>query len=141
MAVFCLVHGQPLSKAFSVNVDNDQTVDDLKDRIVKSKKAPELNYVATNQLSLWRVKVSTSDKARLELYANYTPRDQAIESVLGGEPLEDPTCELDEFFRAPPKNHIHVIVEFASQTAVKEECPKEYRCVLLSSLCLGGSPK
>jgi hypothetical protein len=53
-----------------------------------------------------------------------------------------PTWKISKAFPdVPAEEHIHVIVEFASQTAVKEECPKEYRCVLLSSLCLGGSPK
>ncbi|ORZ04326.1 hypothetical protein BCR41DRAFT_425991 [Lobosporangium transversale] len=47
LKLFCIVEGEP---AFSVNINSDQTIDDLKDAI-KAKK-PGLDHVAANLLTL-----------------------------------------------------------------------------------------
>ncbi|KAG0010901.1 hypothetical protein BGZ81_002491, partial [Podila clonocystis] len=60
MTLFCLVDGEATSSAFSIKIPPNDTVDDLKN-LIKTKKTPEFEDVAANELTLWRVSIPITD--------------------------------------------------------------------------------
>jgi len=100
-----LVRGEDLIHAFSVKINKDATVGELKNAI----KAEKLNSFAkfdANTIKLQKVNISTTAFKALK------NAETDIETNLGGVMLEDVTSEIaDEFGNLPAKRHIHVIVE------------------------------
>ncbi|KAF9974932.1 hypothetical protein BGZ75_000672, partial [Mortierella antarctica] len=60
MTLFCLMDGESLSKAFSIKIHLDDTVDDLK-KLIKTEQAPAFDNLTANSLTLWKVSVPISD--------------------------------------------------------------------------------
>jgi len=99
--LFCLVNGDnPVDRAFSVNVSNSNTVDELKE-LIKAKKQPEFDDIAADKLTLWRVNISQDELPELDA-------DADPETL--GEKLS-PLSEIAEAFPdGVKKKHIHIIV-------------------------------
>ena len=111
VAIFCLVHGKPISNAFPIDIALNQTIGHLKQEI-KKKKPNVFQDIDADELTLWMVSVSTSDKQIFQEFAQRASQESAVEEVLGGVKLDDPTTEIkDVFGDQPPKKHIHIIVK------------------------------
>jgi hypothetical protein len=101
VTIFCLVQGQ--SSAFPIRISKSLFVADLKKEI-KKEKAPELDDIATDRLELWKVDIPSHDAAAIQ---------QLIlkENEAQGVHLLDPTFEIEDYFSAPERRHIHVMVK------------------------------
>ena len=56
LKLFCYVRGDDHSYAFVVNIDEDETVADLR-KAIKEKKKPKFDDVPADSLSLWKASV------------------------------------------------------------------------------------
>jgi hypothetical protein len=109
VTLYCLVRGgEDLSHVFSVKINKDATVGELK----KAIKAERLNSFAkfdAATIVLRKVNIPTTQKMAFEALKN---AEADIKTDLGGVTMEDVTSEIaDEFGNLPTKRHIHVIVE------------------------------
>ncbi|KAF9556637.1 hypothetical protein EC968_008102 [Mortierella alpina] len=94
LTLFCLVDGETLSRAFSVKIQSNDSVDDLKETI-KAKKAHDSSDIDANSLTLWKVSVPVSDDEEeapfmldtLSEKKKLNPRID-ISTVFGDEPLK-----------------------------------------------------
>ncbi|KAF9212485.1 hypothetical protein BGZ59_006689, partial [Podila verticillata] len=50
--LFCLVEGEATTKAFSINIPLNNTVDDLKN-LIKTACSPQFDDIAADKLTLW----------------------------------------------------------------------------------------
>ena len=93
--LFCSIEGT--STDFSVTIDANETIDDLKKRI-KYENAPDLNDINPAKLKLWKVEI---------------PDDQEIDfSSLAPEDELKPTRRINRYWEAtPPEEHVHVLVK------------------------------
>ncbi|KAF9924655.1 hypothetical protein BGZ67_009152, partial [Mortierella alpina] len=102
LTLFCLVDGEATSNAFSVKVSPNDTVDNLKE-LIKNKKAPEFDDIATDKLTLWRI-------AHSVVAAN--KHQPVLLNVIDSQTELDPTDDISEVFeQQPPKKTIHIIVQ------------------------------
>ena len=92
--LFCSIEGT--STDFSVTIDANETIDDLKE-LIKNKNAPDLNDINPAKLKLWKVD---------------TPDDQEIDfSSLAPEDELKPTWSVGDYWQTkPPMKHIHVLI-------------------------------
>ncbi|CAG8597256.1 7978_t:CDS:2 [Ambispora leptoticha] len=103
----CLVFGDPIEHAFTVKIDRDETISELKE-IIKTKKQNAFYNVDANELVLWKVNVSL-DKQDDTLLKNASVTD--LKTVLNGEKLL-PLFKIRKAFpNEPDDEHIHVIVQ------------------------------
>ncbi|KAG0240233.1 hypothetical protein BGX31_002166 [Mortierella sp. GBA43] len=65
LRLFCLVEGDPSSRAFEVEIPRTCIVSFLKD-LTKTKQAPEFDDIDANELTLWKV-VSTPQHRKVFL--------------------------------------------------------------------------
>ncbi|KAG0271062.1 hypothetical protein BGZ95_001195 [Linnemannia exigua] len=56
LTLFCLVDGDAPSRAFCVDIDQEETVGHLKD-LIKAKKSKDFSDIDANMLTLWRVSI------------------------------------------------------------------------------------
>lgn len=107
LKLFCILfpdEDPKLKKLFSVSINDDQTVDDLKDAI-KHKKANQLKEIDADQLTLYKVLIENGQLKQVL-------QDIVLESDEAPE-LEDPSLTLLEVFQpadVKPK-HLHIIVK------------------------------
>ncbi|KAF9086616.1 hypothetical protein BGX27_003151, partial [Mortierella sp. AM989] len=95
--LFCIIDGD--STAFSVKIEPEDTVDDLKDAI-KKKQSPLFDHIRASELNLWSVDVA-DDGIPVNLI-----------NVESKTLLTKSTNEISEVFgTTPPKKTIHVIVQ------------------------------
>ncbi|KAG0364826.1 hypothetical protein BGZ54_007114 [Gamsiella multidivaricata] len=104
LRLFCLVSGDPISRAFSVIASSGSTVDDLKN-LIKAKKTPKFDDVTASQLTLWRVSIlDTDDDEHEDL--------PILLDALNEKKELRPTSDLSEVFsEGAPKKTIHIIVQ------------------------------
>jgi hypothetical protein len=67
----CLAYGQPLSRAFPVEIGRRKTIGMLK-KVIKADKSPEFDGFAADHLQLWKVDMRLGDSKELE---RFEPRD------------------------------------------------------------------
>ena len=106
LSLFCLVDGDASSNTFSVKIPSSDTVDDLKNLIVKGDQAPAFRDVAAKDLILWRVSlpVITANKHK-----------PIVLSKIDFKTELDPTDDMSDVFADnPPKKTIHIIVQLSS---------------------------
>ncbi|KAF9947660.1 hypothetical protein BGZ70_002574 [Mortierella alpina] len=105
LTLFCLVDGENLSRAFSVKIQPDDTVDDLKE-IIKTKKSHDFSDIDANSLTLWKVSIP--------IVAAESHKIISLDSVESkGELL--PSDEVSEVYGdAPSKRTVHVLVKRSS---------------------------
>ncbi|KAF9922559.1 hypothetical protein BGZ67_010386 [Mortierella alpina] len=105
LTLFCLVDGENLSRAFSVKIQPDDTVDDLKE-IIKTKKTHDFSDIDANSLTLWRVSVP--------IVAAESHKIISLDSVESKDELL-PSDEVSEVYGdAPSKRTVHVLVKRSS---------------------------
>jgi hypothetical protein len=56
----CLVFGQPKERIFQIEIESTKCVSNLKD-LIKEKKKPQLDYIAADELDLWKISVPYLD--------------------------------------------------------------------------------
>ena len=104
--LFCIVLGE--TTAFPVDIDENMTVGHLKDAI-KEKTKPGLDRFAAHALTLYKVNIDMSDKAK------FTKEIQDISQDLSKTEKElfNPSEELSNVFgeTGPPKGKIHILVK------------------------------
>ena len=108
----CIVRGDipPTQRAFTIDISPSKTIDYLRDAI-KMKLSPRFDFIAANQLTLWKVDIpldNPNDKlALLEASINFDIKDE-----LGGNLLL-PTRKIGKVFTGELiEEHIHVIAEY-----------------------------
>lgn len=104
--IFCLIyveHVEPVINAFSVKIDENETIDILKE-LIKEKKKNDFHDIDADKLKLWKVNISIEDTSALENLVLENNKEKGVQELL---PMDD----IADFFSAPPKKHIHVIVE------------------------------
>ena len=104
ITLFCLFHGELAQHAFSVSILTTSIIDKLKD-VIKEKQPNDLRDIDTNKLVLWKVNIPIDDAdAVLKDLILENNEEKGIQELL---PMDD----ITNVFPAPPKKHIHVIVE------------------------------
>ncbi|KAG0246542.1 hypothetical protein BG011_002390, partial [Mortierella polycephala] len=100
LTLFCLVDGEPTSRAFPLSTPSSQTSGGLKN-LVKIKKTPVFDDIDADQLTVWQVSIpATEDEAPIVL------------DTLNEKKKLMPTDDLsDVFIEKPPKKTIHIIVQ------------------------------
>ncbi|KAF9920790.1 hypothetical protein BGZ67_000991, partial [Mortierella alpina] len=102
MTLFCLVDGETLSRAFSVKIQPDDSVDDLKE-FIKAKKAHDFSDIDANSLTLWKVSLSIPDDEE---------ETSITLDALSDKKRLPPTNRLSKLFlEAPLEDTIHIIVQ------------------------------
>lgn len=99
----CLIHGNNISAAFPVKVDNDKTIGELK-KIIKDENSNEFFGVDAKDLTLWKVEIPDNDDDDDEI-KKLILQDNQKTKLLGIRYIEDYWTD------SPPKRCIHVIVE------------------------------
>ena len=111
----CLVVGEnPYENVFEVDIDNNKTVNRLKDAI-KEKKQNDFANVDADKLKLWKVDISLEEEnKKLELVN--TKINVNIKDELGGVELL-PLSKISKHFTSQPADeHIHIIVQRPVET-------------------------
>ena len=100
--LFCLVDGEPTSRAFPINASLADTVGNLKDHI-KAKNAVDFSDVDANKLTLWKVSIPMNAAKK---------HDAVILDSLDSKEELFPSDELSDIFgKTPPKGTAHIIVQ------------------------------
>jgi len=109
----CLVFGDPIENAFTVKVDNDETISELKE-IIKIKKQNTFNDIDANELSLWKINASL-DKLNQFICEN----DTDVKTI--GVQLF-PLDKVGKEFPEPADKRVHVIVQHnKASTSIAEK--------------------
>jgi hypothetical protein len=107
LEINCLVHGEPRSRIFPVEIASTKTVGALKDAI-KEKKQHTFQHVDADALVLWRVSV---------------PDNQDLVETLGDlvdEESLSPVHGLSKVFSNRPKEeYLHIVVKGPSIEAIE----------------------
>ncbi|GBC23346.1 kinase-like domain-containing protein [Rhizophagus irregularis DAOM 181602=DAOM 197198] len=99
ITLFCLVKGNTTANAFSVKINRDEPISELKDAI-KAKKSPEFDNFPADRLRLWKKEIPNDQD---DLLSNL---------ILNDEPELLATREIGDYWtEKPPKRHIYVIVK------------------------------
>ncbi|CAO3568678.1 unnamed protein product [Mortierella alpina] len=123
VTLFCLVDGEILSRAFSVQIQPVDSVDDLKE-IIKAKKAHDFSNIDANSLTLWKVSLSLPDdddansltlwKVSLSLPVDEEETPITLDALSEKKKLP-PTYRLSKLSVEPPlEDTIHIIVQHPS---------------------------
>lgn len=99
----CLIHGNNISAAFPVKVDNDKTIGELK-KIIKDENSNEFFGVDAKNLTLWKVEIPVNDDDKEEI-KQLILQDNQKTKLLGIRYIEDYWTD------SPLKRCIHIIVE------------------------------
>ncbi|RIA87993.1 hypothetical protein C1645_853321 [Glomus cerebriforme] len=99
ITLFCLVKGNTSEKAFSVKINKDEPISELK-KAIKAEKHKSFHGVEADELKLWKVNIPGDQDDQLR---NLILQDS--DELLAINDIGDywPT--------PPPKKHIHVIVK------------------------------
>jgi len=100
----CLVHGEPVENAFTVDIERSKTISYLRE-LIKEKKAPRFNDVAADELTLWAVSIPDDDTAALEELVLENNKERGVQKLL-------PLRKISKVFPGKPADeYIHIIVE------------------------------
>ncbi|GES97918.1 hypothetical protein GLOIN_2v1571020 [Rhizophagus clarus] len=122
----CLVVDEnPYENVFEVDIDNNKTVNRLKDAIKENQKL-FFDNIAPKELKLWKVDISLKEEnKKLELVN--TKINVNIKKDLGGEKLL-PLSKINKHFPSQPTDeHIHIIVQRPVETK-EVHCTATYGC-------------
>jgi hypothetical protein len=102
LKLFCLLQGQPFVKAFPVNIENGETIGDLK-KLVKGELKSNLEGVDASDLELWKVSI---------LHGDLNALDEASRRIDRGEQIHlDPMDVVGELFPEPPPKTVHIMIK------------------------------
>ncbi|KAF9178381.1 hypothetical protein BGZ51_007824 [Haplosporangium sp. Z 767] len=102
LTLFCLVDGEPTSRAFPLSAPLSQTIGGLK-KLIKTENAVEFKDVDANDLTLWQVSIPVDPAKKYDVVSLDTvdPKQELM-----------PTDDLsDVFVEKPPKKSIHIVVQ------------------------------
>src|SRR5688572_19980673 len=107
ITLFCLIKGNTIANAFSVKINRDEPISELK-KAIKAEKQNDFAGVDADKLKLWKVEISDE-------------RDDILGNLLLQDEHKLPaTREIGEYWaEKPPKRHIHVIVSPPETTTGK----------------------
>jgi hypothetical protein len=101
VTIFCLVQGHSAEQAFPVHISKSSFVGDLKDSI-KERMSPEFDNLTANSLELWKVNIPSEETAIQQFVLE--------ENRVSVQKLNS-TIEIEEYFPAPARRHIHIMVK------------------------------
>ncbi|KAF9962758.1 hypothetical protein BGZ65_008103 [Modicella reniformis] len=103
LTLYCLVDGEPTSRAFPVKIAAAKTVGQLKEAI-RAEKSPEFDDIAADRLTLWKVSIPSTPVRQITL-SGLNETDVKMELT--------PTDELSEHIKKKslPKKAVHIIVQ------------------------------
>ncbi|KAG0250838.1 hypothetical protein BG011_008048 [Mortierella polycephala] len=102
LTLFCLVKGDPTSRAFPLTILPTETIGHLK-KLIKAEMAVEFNDVDASTLTLWLVSVAVAD------YGDESP---ILLDTLNEKMKLHPTSKIAKVFgRGVPEDSIHIIVD------------------------------
>ncbi|KAF9133376.1 hypothetical protein BGX30_012315, partial [Mortierella sp. GBA39] len=104
LTLFCLVDGQSTLNAFSVEIDPNKTVDDLKD-CIRVKRTNDFSDVDADKLSLWSVLIPITEDN------DDTPILLANVTSSGKKRLRPTTRLSTEFTKKLSEETVHIIVQ------------------------------
>jgi len=108
LSLFCLVHGEATSNAFSIKIPSSDTIDDLKDAI-KAKLTPDFDDITAKDLTLWRVSIKDDGDDDLPIVLDLQPEKTKLRA----------TDDLSDVFDAqPPKKTISIIIQRPGNAAL-----------------------
>lgn len=120
ITLFCLVKGDTTANAFSVKINRDESISNLKDAI-KVKNQNDFASVDAKRLKLWKVEIASDrlDDRLKNLTLNDSNELLAMDEI--GEYWADD----------PPKKHINVLVESPMSIAAssREQADKDKKSV------------
>ena len=94
----CLVYGEPLARAFAVDINCNKLISHLKETIKKIQK-PFFNDIPTKDIKLWKVEISDENN------------DKFHNLVLQNDDELLSTKKINTYFTKEPfGDHIHIIV-------------------------------
>ena len=106
--IFCLVHGEPATNAFPIEIDENKTVGTLK-KLIKSEKENDFHDIDANKLRLWSVSIPVNDTSALEELVLENDKNNGVQELL-------PVKKIKNIFPDEPADeHIHIIVERPSR--------------------------
>ena len=109
ITLFCLVKGNTTANAFSVKINRDEPISELK-KAIKAEKHKTFHDVEADELRLWKKEIPDDQD---DLLSNLTLND-------GDELLA--TKKISKYFPdSPPEEHIHVLVSPPETTATSSE--------------------
>ncbi|RIA94561.1 hypothetical protein C1645_803494 [Glomus cerebriforme] len=111
--ILCLVHGDPIKRAFSVEVDRDKRVDYLK-HMIKMRKQPRFDAFTADELDLWKVNVPFN---KFDDKINFSD----IKTVLDGEELFGLSKIDDVFEDKLIEDNIHILVQCPNEVQKDSE--------------------
>ncbi|KAF9973333.1 hypothetical protein BGZ73_003445 [Actinomortierella ambigua] len=97
---FCLISGEPASSAFSVKVNPNTTVDDLKDAIV-SKMPNAFKHIDASDLLLWRATIPIEEEEGIT----------TLDGMDNKTKLGNPRACLSKLFPESPNDNTYIVVE------------------------------
>ena len=99
LKLFCYVRGDNDSNTFVVNIDEDETVADLR-KAIKEEKRPQFDDVPADSLSLWKASVLIDRDLKESVEAL---------NLVNGDSLRFNETLSDIFSYGLEKNHVHII--------------------------------
>lgn len=108
--LFCLILGEDTERTFSVIVDNNKKVTELRDLICEKNQKTFIDIDAKD-LTLWRVDISLEDDEKMKLLNTKPPSEINIEQELGGKKMSRGKSVGFYFTQDPPDEYIHIIVQ------------------------------
>lgn len=107
----CLIFDDPIEKTFTIDISKNKQISHLKDAI-KEKIEHRFEKIDANDLELWKVNISTSDKSKFEQLKTSTSHELILKDVFGGEMITDVAKKIKKVFNnSLEKEHIHIIVK------------------------------
>ena len=99
--VFCLVDGEPTSRAFPVEIAFDDTVAGLRD-LIKTEMTPGFDDIDANNLTIWQVSVPVTEDDKVPIKLDGLDEKKKL------MPTDD---RSDVFIEKPSKKTVHIIVQ------------------------------
>ncbi|RIB21300.1 hypothetical protein C2G38_1112978 [Gigaspora rosea] len=100
--LFCLIKGNASTNAFSIKINRDEPISELK-KLIKAELHPQFDHVTVKDIKLWKIEIPDDHDSEL------------ADPALNDELLA--TRDVGDYWTAPPKRHIHIIVESPVPTA------------------------
>ncbi|CAG8514729.1 17147_t:CDS:2 [Dentiscutata heterogama] len=121
----CLVRGEPITRAFAIDIDSNMLVSYLK-KVIKSELHPQFDNVPSKDIKLWKVEIRDNNIGNLD---NLSSNDD-------NELLS--TRKVKEYWpKTPEKEHIHIITSSYKNTEYLGFLPSRNmkKILLFSFLC------
>lgn len=124
--LLCLVKGDKLSKKFSVKIDKDKSIFELK-RVIKAKNQNCFAGIDADRLKLWKVEIPIKQQSpELTAVSKFSVN---IKEELGGVellPFDDISEHFDDDSKKPVKKNLHIIVQPLIENSKEVHCTASY---------------